>query len=100
MCWTGGGEQEGLTGNLFLVGPNTVWRDEEDERKKKNCKQMVEVQARKRRNKIDSGRGRRERNNTLSGENLGRRPAGVKGEKKKCLHCCFYYLAAVILLYL
>lgn len=35
MCWTGGGEQEGLTGNLFLVGPNTVWRDDEDERKKK-----------------------------------------------------------------
>ena len=69
-------------------------------KKKRNCKQMVEVQTRKRRNKIDSGRGRRERNNTLSGENLGRRPAGVKGEKKKCLHCCFYYLAAVILLYL
>lgn len=36
LCWTGGGDQEGLMGNLFLVGPSTVWRDDEDEREKKN----------------------------------------------------------------
>ena len=54
-----------------------------EKKRKKNCKQMVEVQTRKRRNKIDSGRGGRDRNNTLSGENLGRRPAGVKGGEKK-----------------
>lgn len=34
MHWTGGGEEEGLAWNLFLVGPSTVWRDDEDERKK------------------------------------------------------------------
>lgn len=58
MCWTGGGAQEGLTGNLFLVGLSTVWKDDDDERgeKKLKCKQMAEVQTRKRMNKIDSGR--------------------------------------------
>lgn len=65
--------------------------------KKRDCKQMVEVQTRKRMNKIGRvGGGRRERRGIIHCRNLGIQPARVKGEKK-CLHCCFHYLAAVIL---
>lgn len=88
----------GLAGNLFLFGPSTVWRDDEDERKKLQTDGgSADEEMRKRTNKTErwfGGCGGREVRGIIHcWENLGTWPARVKGEEGEKLLALLFSLS-------
>lgn len=99
MCWTGGGEQEGLTENLFLVGPSTVRNDDEDERGEKKEMQTDGGGAHEEEDEQDrqwEGVSERKRGIINCRENLAIQPAEVKGMREKKMLALLFLLSGCL----